>query len=77
MPEDASEIQTIIRQILQDTFGKEYGNRVSILYGGSVDIRNAASFIGKPNVDGLFIGRAGLDPESFLDIVRNVQAAAV
>jgi triosephosphate isomerase len=45
------------------------GGGVPVLYGGSVDLENAAGLLGTPGVDGLFVGRAALDPDVFAEIV--------
>jgi triosephosphate isomerase len=39
-----------------------------VLYGGSVDASNAASIADLAGVDGLFVGRAALDPKTFVRI---------
>jgi triosephosphate isomerase len=39
-----------------------------VLYGGSVDEANAASLLATDGVDGLFVGRAALDPRRFAAI---------
>ena len=41
-----------------------------VIYGGSVDDRNAARLLAEPAVDGLFVGRAALDPAVFAAIAR-------
>ena len=41
-----------------------------VLYGGSIDASNAAAVIATPGVDGLFVGRAALDPDVFATIAR-------
>ncbi len=41
---------------------------VRVLYGGSVNPTNAADLLTVPGVDGLFVGRAALDPEVFVAI---------
>lgn len=73
--QDADEIQAHIREVLIQAFGPKQGQKVPILYGGSVQLANASSFVMRPNVDGLFIGRAGLEPQSFLDILYNTRAS--
>ena len=45
-----------------------------VLYGGSVNRDNAAELIGRPNIDGLFIGRAGWQADSYIDILRRLSA---
>ncbi|MEA2518839.1 MAG: triosephosphate isomerase [Chloroflexota bacterium] len=39
-----------------------------VLYGGSVDESNAGDLLATPGVDGLFVGRAALDPRRFAAI---------
>jgi triosephosphate isomerase len=39
-----------------------------VIYGGSVDGANAPEILAAPGVDGLFIGRAALDPTVFTEI---------
>ncbi len=44
--------------------------RARVIYGGSVDASVAEELLRQPGVDGLFVGRAGLDPERFAAIAR-------
>ena len=46
-----------------------------VLYGGSVNPGNAAELIGKPHVDGLFIGRSAWQAEGYVDILKKASAA--
>ena len=46
------------------------GSEIPVLYGGSVDLGNAAALLATPSVSGLFIGRAALDPATFAAICR-------
>jgi triosephosphate isomerase len=41
-----------------------------VIYGGSVDPGNAASLLAINGVDGLFVGRAALDPVAFASIAK-------
>ena len=41
---------------------------LKVLYGGSVDASNAGSIANLVGVDGLFVGRAALDPQTFIRI---------
>jgi triosephosphate isomerase len=45
-------------------------DRARVVYGGSVDPSVAHDLLAQPGVDGLFIGRAGLDPHQFASIAR-------
>lgn len=55
--------------------GSEDGT-VPVLYGGSVDLGNASGLLGTSGVDGLFVGRAALDPDVFARIVMTAPAVA-
>mgnify|MGYP001772488624 CR=1 FL=1 len=67
-PEDASKIHSFIKDILKDMAKKDTDIRV--LYGGSVNQQNAKEFLKAPNVDGLLVGGASLDPNTFLEIIN-------
>ncbi|MBQ7739231.1 MAG: triose-phosphate isomerase, partial [Desulfovibrionaceae bacterium] len=41
-----------------------------VLYGGSVKPSNAANLLALKNVDGLLVGGASLEAESFLNIIN-------
>jgi triosephosphate isomerase len=41
-----------------------------ILYGGSVNAGNAASLLSSPEIDGLLVGGASVDPQSWLSIAQ-------
>lgn len=57
------------RKILTDLVGNDAA-QMAILYGGSVKPANAASILALANVDGLLVGGASLEAQSFLDILR-------
>jgi triosephosphate isomerase len=69
-PQQAQEVHAAIRVALRDHFGKEQGDRVRILYGGSVTPDNIDSLIAQPDIDGALVGGASLKAESFARIVR-------
>jgi triosephosphate isomerase len=71
-PEQIGEVHNQIRKILLKSFGAEKGNRVRILYGGSVKPENAAALMSTPEVNGLLVGGASLNPDTFLSIVRSI-----
>jgi triosephosphate isomerase len=47
---------------------KEAGERIRVLYGGSVKPDNAAELLALPDVDGALVGGASLDPDGFAAI---------
>ena len=67
-PEDARLMHAEIRKFLQKKFLD--GDTVPILYGGSAKPDNAAELLAQPDVNGLLVGGASLEPEIFLRIVR-------
>jgi triosephosphate isomerase len=69
-PEQAGAVHALLRRILQEKYDEPTAQRVRLLYGGSVTPDNAAELLATPEVDGLFVGRAGLDPKSFLSLIR-------
>ena len=69
-PEDAQEMCAAIRAELSSIFGDEAARATRLLYGGSVKAANAAAILGQPDVDGVLVGGASLDPAEFASIVR-------
>ncbi len=69
-PDDALEVSILIKKTLADLYGKD-GSIVPILYGGSVDEKNAWEFLMKSQVNGLLVGRASLDPKVFGEILKS------
>ncbi|MBL0890089.1 MAG: triose-phosphate isomerase [Gemmatimonadaceae bacterium] len=69
-PEDASEIHGVLRQALASRVGDKVAAGIPILYGGSVNRGNAAQLLAAPDVDGLLVGGASLDADSWASIVR-------
>lgn len=69
-PEDAQETHKQIRAHLTKTIGAEQAAAVRILYGGSVNGKNATEFKDKVDVDGFLVGGASLKPE-FVDIIKS------
>ncbi|MDD6088435.1 MAG: triose-phosphate isomerase [Desulfovibrionaceae bacterium] len=68
-PEDAMEAHGIIREELISRFGSK-GQDLPILYGGSVKPENSEELLKLDNVNGLLVGGASLEAESFIRIIR-------
>ncbi len=71
-PDQAQEMHQFIRQTVEDKYGREVAENVSILYGGSVKPDNAKEIFSKPDVDGGLIGGAALKADDFAAIVAAV-----
>jgi len=69
-PEDAQAVCAAIRNVVSELYGKQVADGVSILYGGSMNDKNAAELLAQPDIDGGLIGGASLKPDSFAVIVN-------
>ena len=69
-PEIAADTHRTIRAEVRKQFGKEAGDAVRILYGGSVKPDNVKSLMAQPEIDGSLVGGAALEPTSFASIVN-------
>ena len=68
----AGQMHTVIRQTLREIYGREAGDGIPILYGGSVNNMNARELIQAQDVDGLFIGRSAWDADNFSRIIHDL-----
>lgn len=69
-PEDAQLVHAFIKDLLHQ-INPKHSNKTRVLYGGSVNPKNAGDFMKMKDVDGLLVGGASLDPESFSQIVKS------
>jgi triosephosphate isomerase len=69
-PEDAQAVCREIRAVIRSLYGAHAARVVSILYGGSMNEKNAFSLLSQPDIDGGLIGGASLNPASFAAIVN-------
>jgi triosephosphate isomerase len=69
-PQDASAVHAVIRSALKQ-LAAERASEIPILYGGSVNTGNAPALLATPEVDGLLVGGASLDPEGWATIARS------
>jgi len=66
---DARTMHRFIRQCLVSMGG---GRDIPLLYGGSVKPANAAELLAEPDIDGVLVGGASLDPEAFARIAKSI-----
>jgi triosephosphate isomerase len=69
---EIEETHRAIRNVIVKMFGAAKGASVPILYGGSVNPKNAAEILHTPEVGGALVGGASLKAADFLQIVRAV-----
>lgn len=70
-PSDSAEIIKFIKEFVHLTFKI---SQITVLYGGSVNARNAEQFLSEKEIDGALVGGASLKPKEFtkiLEIAKN------
>jgi triosephosphate isomerase len=73
-PDDAAQIHELIRMEL----GRNgVAIRVPVLYGGSVSSDNVAALLTRPQIDGVLVGGASLDPRGWADLIEKGSQAKV
>lgn len=71
-PSECEEMVIYIRKVLSDKFGAKNAQTPMIVYGGSVDSKEAQDFMMNGGIDGFLVGRASLNPKEFEKIVQIV-----
>lgn len=68
--EQADEGNGFVRSAIEEVYGKDVAETVTVQYGGSMNAKNADELLSKVNVDGGLIGGASLKAEDFSIIVK-------
>lgn len=68
--EQAEEICALIREEIAGLYSPEAAAEMTILYGGSVNAKNAAELFAMENIDGGLVGGSSLKAEDFAVIAR-------
>lgn len=61
-PENANDVAAKLKQ--------KYREELEVIYGGSVTSQNVKEFIMQENISGVLPGKASLDPQEFISIVK-------
>lgn len=69
-PEQAQEVCESIRTVVRKLYSSKNARAISILYGGSMNEKNAFELLAQPDIDGGLIGGASLVPEKFVKIIE-------
>lgn len=69
-PQEAEEVCQHIRTVVRKLSSAKTARATSILYGGSMNDKNAENLLAQPDIDGGLIGGASLDPEKFIHIIN-------
>jgi triosephosphate isomerase (TIM) len=73
-PGEIYEMSLFVKKVFSDVFNPESAIKVSVLYGGAVNYRNAADIISIGKVDGLLVGRESLNTVGFVELLKAVDA---
>ena len=69
-PEQAQEVCELVRTVVRKLYSSKHARATSILYGGSMNEKNAFELMAQPDIDGGLIGGASLVPEKFVQIIE-------
>jgi len=70
-PDDVLSAKIFIKKVIRDMHDKKEAERMRVLYGGSTDRKNTASFIEEGQVDGLLVGGSSLDADEFIMMIKS------
>ena len=68
--DQAEEVCGGIRELLENLYDAETAKAITIQYGGSMNPKNCAGLLAKPNIDGGLIGGASLKSADFAVITK-------
>lgn len=71
-PEQVYEMSLFVKKAFADVFSPESAMKITVLYGGSVNFRNAADIIKIGQVDGLLVGRESVNVGGFVELLKAV-----
>ncbi|MFA5251993.1 MAG: triose-phosphate isomerase [Phycisphaerae bacterium] len=69
-PQQAQEVHSMIRGLLEQMYDAKLAAGTRILYGGSVKPSNAAELMHQDDIDGLLVGGASLKADDFVAIIQ-------
>lgn len=69
-PEQADEGCKVVRDTIKNIYNNEIADNIYILYGGSVNVKNAKELFVMPNIDGGLVGGASLKASDFAKIIN-------
>jgi triosephosphate isomerase len=70
--EEAKKNSALMRKIISEIYGPKTAGKIRLLYGGSVNSKNAESYIKEAGLNGLLIGGASLKAKEFIKIIGSV-----
>ena len=68
-PEEVEQVASVLRAVIRRTYGAAVARGTRILYGGSMNEKNASELLAQPDIDGGLVGGASLHPDKFAQII--------
>ena len=68
--EKIQQIKIFIKKLINNKYGARASEKVKIIYGGSVDSRNIASYLSDAGMDGVLVGGASLKLKEFNQLLK-------
>lgn len=65
----ALEMILLVRHTLTQLYSRKSAEKVTVLYGGSVNAKNCSAFLTHPEIGGFLVGGASLQPKEFSSII--------
>ena len=72
-PDQASETHAMVRDWFKQEYGDLSAEQIPIIYGGSMNEKNATELLKIKDIDGGLIGGASLTANTFLPIIRSAE----
>lgn len=73
-PEQIYEMSIFVKKVFADVFSQNQAMKIFVLYGGSVNFRNAGEIVKTGQVDGLLVGRESVNVPGFTELLKAVDA---
>ncbi len=71
-PNEAMKAILFIKKTLSELYNRELAEEIPILYGGSLNSKNAKDYIKEAKMNGLLVGGTSLDGGEFIKIIKSV-----
>ncbi|MCD6550144.1 triose-phosphate isomerase, partial [bacterium] len=72
-PVEAQVASLFIKRTLSRMYTRKIAEKIPILYGGSVNRKNAIDYLKEAEMNGLLIGGASLRPQEFVEIIKQAE----
>ena len=67
-PKEIEKAVQAIRQVVADDFSTEAGEKINVVYGGSITSKNALGISKIATIDGVLVGNSSLCPKELIKI---------